>query len=139
MSKSLNDNDPYLFMTILSNMWQKKPPFNKRLETYSYKHFSLLSLCYLIKQIINFLYLFLSTISIVSIAFSAQLFPIKSVRKRKKIATIFVVISLLQYYCFVIYMFQLHTIRVLRIVGKNWRLCSVTHMMYWQALVILCI
>lgn len=138
MSKSINDNDPYLFMTILSNMWQKKP-FNKRLETYSYTHFSLLSLCYLIKQIINFLYLFLSTISIVSIAFSAQLFPIKSVRKRKKIATIFVVISLLQYYCFVIYMFQLHTIRVLRIVEKNWRLCSVTHMMYWQALVILCI
>lgn len=129
----------HIYLWRFCQICGKKKPFNKRLETYSYKHFSLLSLCYLIKQIINFLYLFLSTISIVSIAFSAQLFPIKSVRKRKKIATIFVVISLLQYYCFVIYMFQLHTIRVLRIVEKNWRLCSVTHMMYWQALVILCI
>lgn len=129
----------HIYLWRFCQICGQKNPFNKRLETYSYKHFSLLSLCYFNKTN-NKLSLSLSFYNInPSIAFSAQLFPIKSVRKRKKIATIFVVISLLQYYCFVIYMFQLHTIRVLRIVGKNWRLCSVTHMMYWQALVILCI
>lgn len=59
-------------------------------------------------------------------------------KEKKDRHTLFVVISLFQYYRFVIYMFQLDTIRVLRIVETNWRLCSVTHMMYWQALVILC-
>lgn len=108
----------------------------KRLKKYSHKHVQLLSFWYFNKNKINFLHLFLSTTAILF----AQLFPLKVNEKGKKKDrhTLFVVISLFQYYRFVIYMFQLHTVRVLRIVETNWRLCSVTHMMYWQALVILC-
>lgn len=78
--KSINDNDPYLFKTILSNVWRKK---KNRLKTYSYKHFSLLSLCYFNKSN-NKLSSSLSFYNInrFNSVFSTT-FPIKSVRKRK--------------------------------------------------------
>lgn len=52
----------------------------KRLKKYSHKHVQLLSFWYFNKNIINFLYLFLSTTAILF----AQLFPLKVNEKGKK-------------------------------------------------------